>query len=251
MSGVGDDASERARAAAQAQTKLPKRFYRSVAVLELSDGYGISLDERPVRTPQQNLLVLPTRALADAIAAEWDAQTDVIDPGRMPLTKLGNTAIDRIADDADKMIGEIVAFTQSDLLCYRAADPVKLVELQSRHWDPILRFAEGFLGVSFKVTNRIIHVSQPPDIARKFIDHLRGLTGCQMAAMHGLTTLTGSALIAFAVAEKGIDSDAAWAAANLDEDWQISQWGEDYEAAARRAHRFNDYQAICQMLALV
>ena len=138
---------------------LPKRFYKSVAA---TDQLGIALDGRSVKTPLKAPLVLPTRALAEAVAAEWDAQIDVINPHAMPLTKLANTAIDRAIPEKSKIVAEILEFAGSDMICYRAESPAGLVQRQKTHWDPIIAWAKTDLKVEFKVVNTITHKRQSP-----------------------------------------------------------------------------------------
>ncbi len=219
---------------------LPKRFYKSVAV---TDQRGIALDGRPVKTPFKVALVLPTRALAEAVAAEWDAQFDVINPHAMPLTKLANTAIDRVHSERSKIAEEILEFAGSDLVCYRAQGPAGLVKRQSIHWDPIIAWAKAGLNGEFATVSTITHKPQSPPALQALEAHVKSLGPFSLVAVHALTALTGSALLAGMVASGKVAPDAAWLAANVDEDWQIETWGEDAEAAARRAGRFKEFTA--------
>jgi chaperone required for assembly of F1-ATPase len=219
---------------------LPKRFYKSVAV---TGQLGIALDGRNVKTPLKAALVLPNRALADAVAAEWDAQVDVINPHTMPLTKLANTAIDRATTEKSKIAAEILEFAGSDMVCYRAESPAGLVQRQTVHWDPIIAWAEADLKVDFATVNTITHKGQSLTALQALESHIKLLDPFSFVAVHNLTTLTGSALLAAMVADGKIPLDAAWLAANVDEDWQIETWGEDAGATARRAGRFNEFSA--------
>jgi chaperone required for assembly of F1-ATPase len=226
---------------------LPKRFYKSVAV---TNQLGIALDGRNVKTPLKAALVLPTRPLAEAVAAEWDAQVDVINPHAMPLTKLANTAIDRATAEKSKIAAEILAFAGSDMVCYRAESPAGLVLRQITHWDPVIAWAKSDLRADFTTMNTIVHKRQPPGALQALEAHIKLLDPFSFVAVHNLTTLTGSALLAAMVAIGKIRPDAAWLAANVDEDWQIETWGEDDEALARRAGRLNEFSACVRFVSL-
>ena len=226
---------------------LPKRFYRSVAV---TDHLGIALDGRNVKTPLKAPLVLPTRPLAEAVAAEWDAQVDVISPQAMPLTKLANTAIDRATTEKSEIAAEILEFAGSDMVCYRAESPAGLVLRQTTHWDPIIAWAKADLNVGFATGSTIIHRRQSPTALQVLEVHFKSLDPFSFVAVHNLTTLTGSALLAAMTAAGKTTADAAWLAANVDEDWQIETWGEDAEAMARRAGRLNEFSACVRFVNL-
>ncbi len=226
---------------------LPKRFYKSVAV---TDQLGIALDGRTVKTPLKAALVLPNRALAEAVAAEWDAQVEVINPHAMPLTKLANTAIDRANSEKPKIAAEILEFAGSDMVCYRAEAPEGLVLRQTAHWDPIIAWARSDLNVDFATVKTITHKRQLAAALKAMETHITSLGPFSFVAVHNLTTLTGSALLAAMVASGKIPLDAAWLAANVDEDWQIETWGADAEATARRAGRFNEFSACVRFVNL-
>jgi chaperone required for assembly of F1-ATPase len=226
---------------------LPKRFYKLVTV---TDQFGIALDGRNVKTPLKAPLVLPTRALAEAVAAEWDAQIDVINPHAMPLTKLANTAIDRAIPEKSKIMAEILEFAGSDMVCYRAESPAGLVQRQKTHWDPIIAWAKTDLRAGFTAVNTIIHKSQSPTALQSLETHIEGLDPFSFVAVHNLTTLTGSALLATMLTIGKIPTQAAWRAANVDEDWQIETWGEDAEAMARRTDRLNEFSASVKFVNL-
>lgn len=226
---------------------LPKRFYKSVAV---TDQLGIALDGRNLKTPLKAALLLPTRALAEAVAAEWDAQAGVINPHAMPLTKLANTAIDRAMSEKSRIAAEILEFAGSDMVCYRAESPAGLVMRQTSHWDPIIAWAKADLNANFAAVNTITHKRQPPAALQALEIYINSLDPFSFVAVHNLSTLTGSALLAAMTAAGNIAADAAWLAANVDEDWQIETWGEDAEAGARRAGRHSEFSACVRFVNL-
>lgn len=230
---------------------LPKRFYSSVAIADEGAGFALLLDGKKVRTPGKAQLLLPTRALAEAVAEEWRAQTERIDPATMPLTRLANSAIDGVPGREQAVIDDILAYAGSDLLCYRADGPRGLTEAQSRHWDPVLAWAKSALGAPLVVTEGVIHVAQPQASLDRLRDRLAGRDKFGLAALHVMTALTGSALLALAVALRKMSAEEAWEAAHVDEDWQIGQWGEDAEAAARRIARRRDFAAAARLLTLL
>jgi chaperone required for assembly of F1-ATPase len=226
---------------------LKRRFYAQAAVRDDPAGVAIVLDGRPIRTPARRMLAAPAWPLAEAIAAEWRAQADFIDPAAMPLTRLANTVIDGVAAAQDEVIAEVVKYLGSDLVCYRAISPDGLVARQARHWDPVLAWAKQELGADFAVGQGIIHVPQSADaVARARAALPRD--PWRLGAVHVITTLTGSALIALAVGRGDLGLDAAWAAANVDEDWNMDAWGRDELALKRRAFRFAEVEAAAMVL---
>ncbi len=228
---------------------LPKRFYQtaSVAVCE-TGGFGIALDGRLVKTPAKAMLAMPTKAAAQLICDEFSAQEDQIDPARMPVTRLANTAVDGVAADPQAVFEDILRFASSDLICYRAATPEELVERQAGAWDPVLDLVRDHYGAQFVLSEWVMHVDQPREaIAAIGVAIKPHENPVALAAIHSMTALTGSALLATCVANRLIDVDAAWAAAHVDEDWNISQWGEDGEAAQRRAFRHGDMRAAFRL----
>jgi chaperone required for assembly of F1-ATPase len=213
--------------------------------------FRILLDGRPARTPAKADLALPTRALAEAIAAEWEAQRDHIDAATMPLTRLANSAIDGVAARLPKVRADVVAFAANDLLCYRADGSDPLVQRQCQQWDPILAWSRDVLGARFEVATGLMPVAQPERACAAVAAALEGLDAFRLVALHVMTTLMGSALLALAHARGVLTAEAAWAAAHVDEDWQIGRWGEDADAAARRARRWAEMQAASRLLALL
>jgi chaperone required for assembly of F1-ATPase len=235
-----------------ARPALPRRFYRTAAaaVLQRQDGqaaYAVKLDGKPARTPAQRPLAAPLLALAEAIAAEWEAQHEVIDPAKMPLTRLANTIIDGVADSPGPVAAEVRKYLASDLLVYRAEGPEPLREREARHWDPILAWAAAALGARFAVGKGIVRVTQP-EAAVSAAGAAVPDDPWRLGAIHVITTLTGSALIALAVSRGRLSADAAWEAAHVDEDWNIEQWGRDQMALQRRAFRFAEFQAAVLVL---
>lgn len=230
----------------------PKRFYKN-ATRRAADGKGfvIELDGRAVRTPAKHLLLLPTVALAEAVAAEWAAQGERIDPATMPLTRLVNSAIDGVATRMDEVAADVVAFAGSDLTCYRAEAPRELVQRQHERWDPVLAWAAERLGHRFAIGHGVMPVRQSKAVLASLAEAIRPLSALELAALHVMTTLTGSALLAFAHLEGRVGPHEAWTSAHVDEDWQITQWGEDAEAKARRAFRWDEMQAASRLLSLL
>jgi chaperone required for assembly of F1-ATPase len=230
---------------------LPKRFYRSVTVADEDGGHGPLLDGKPVRTPGKAKLLLPKRTLAEAVAEEWDAQKEHIDPATMPLTKLANSAIDGVVDHEPAVIDDIMAHAGSDLLCYRADGPRGLIEAQNGSWDPVIAWAKSAFGTPLTVAQGVVHVAQPQASLDRLRERLTGFEPFGLTALHVMTALSGSALLALAVAEGRMTPEEAWGAAHVDEDWQISQWGEDTEARERRASRWRDFAAAARLLSLI
>jgi chaperone required for assembly of F1-ATPase len=231
---------------------LPKRFYKTVSVeAAAGGGHRLLLDGKPVRTPAKRELRLPTQALADAVAQEWSAHGERIDPSTMPLTKLANSSIDGVAARAGDVRAEIVKYAGSDLVCYRAESPQELVRRQSEHWDPILAWARETHGAQFQTVHGIMPVEQPAAATEAVAKAIASDDPFRLAAIHVMTTIMGSALLALAHTHGHLAADAAWAAAHVDEDWQISQWGEDAEAQARRDRRWAEMQAASRLLALL
>jgi len=230
--------------------RLRKRFYKDVSV---GENDGVLLDGKPVMTPARKPLAAPTRALAQALAAEWDAQKDEIDPARMPLTRLANAVIDAVAEKQRAVAAEIENYLGSDLLFYRAETPAGLIEKQAEHWDPVLEWAREKLGTRFVLAQGVVHVPQPSEAlaaARAAIpsDASDAKNIWRLGAVSSITSLTGSALLALALHQGARNADQVWAAAHVDEDWSAEQWGADEEAMARRATKQVDFRAAAQIL---
>lgn len=246
--GEGNDPMRQVQKAMR--TPLPKRFYKDVAIGPSENGFSVLLDGKPVRTPARNLLELPTAKAAQVIADEFAAQAAEINPALMPATRLANTVIDGIAPDPQPILEDIVRFAGSDLICYRASAPRELVERQATHWDKVIDWYRDAQGANFILAEGVMHVAQPREamavfnaIANRHADPFR--LGC----IHMFATLTGSAMLALAIAEGFLTVDEAWLAASVDEDWNAAHWGVDAEAEQRRAARKREMDAAGALLA--
>jgi chaperone required for assembly of F1-ATPase len=245
---MSEDETPMGAAQRLARPALPRRFYSQVSVEPQDGGFGVLLDGRTIRTPAKRPLVVPRRDVADAMAAEWEAQGEEIDPASMPLTRLVNSAIDRVSAEMAAVRDDIVKHAGSDLICYRAEGPQPLVEVEERLWSPILAAAERALGVRFVLAGGIVHVGQEPRTLAAVGEALAPYDALSLAAIHSMTTLTGSALIALGVARGELSAEDAWLAAHADEDWQMSQWGADELALEARANRWRDMQAAVRLV---
>ncbi len=234
---------------APARPELPKRFYTSVDIARDEAGLAVRLDGRPVRTPARSLLVVPSEVLASAIAEEWRSQREVIDPATMPVTRLANTVIDGIAPNPDPIRQDLARYAETDLLVYRADGPERLVARQVERWDPIVRWIEEEVAALLAIGRGVMFVAQPPEtVAALRARVARETDPFRVGGLHQATTLTGSLILALALAAGRLDAATAWSLAHLDEDWNIEQWGEDEEARARRDARFEDMRAAALML---
>jgi len=231
---------------------LRTRFYKEARVGEGPEGFQVLLDGKAVRTPARKLLAAPARALAEALAAEWEAQEAKVDPAVMPLTRLANSIIDGVAPAPEPVAAEIFFDLGTDLLFYRAPSPDGLVAAQRRHWDPVVEWAHETLGARFVLTESVVHLPQPAvAIGAAVATMPRGANikqAWQLGALHVVTTLTGSALLALAFAAGRLTVDDTWAAAHVDEDWNVEFWGRDELALQRRAYRFAEMQAAAAVL---
>ena len=229
-----------------------QRFYREASIgPRLTEGYAILLDGKPVRTPAGKPLALANREVAEAVATEWNAQESKIDPDKMMLTKLANTAIDRIAPDRSEAIRQIVAFGRSDLLCYRAQAPDDLVRRQDRVWNPLLDWASATYGIELERGAGVGYIEQPRPATAALEEALSHDTDLWLAACLAATTLTGSAIIALALAVGHMDASQAFAAAQLDEDYQAERWGRDEEAERRKRKKSDELTAIAHLFELL
>ena len=237
------------RAQIQMRQPLPKRFYKLAEVAEVPEGFAVRLDGKPVRTPGKAVLALSTAPAAELVAGEFSAQGETIDPVLMPILRLANTAIDGVANEMQAVLEDVMRFSSSDLLCYRADAPERLVATQAELWDPVLDWAQATLGARFFLAEGVMHVEQPREsVAAVGLWLRQRAEPFRLSAIHLMTTLTGSALLALAVEARMLEPDAAWAAAHVDEDWNIAQWGEDAEAAERRKARRRDFDAAVALL---
>lgn len=222
-----------------------KRFWTAVAV---TPERGVTLDDRPVRTPGRVPLILPTPTLAEAVAQEWRDAGETVDPRAMPLTGLANAAIDRVAPDPASFAAGLARYGESDLLCYRAEGPADLVARQEAAWDPVLAWARRRYDVHVETTAGIIHRAQPPATLARLGEAVTALDPFVLAALSPIVSLTGSLLLALAIVEQAITPDAAWRAAHVDEDYQAEFWGEDALATERHAHRRAEFDAAIRFL---
>lgn len=222
-----------------------KRFWTAAAV---TPERGVALDGGPVRTPGRAPLLLPTRALADAVAAEWNAVGDKVEPRAMPLTGLANAAIDRIAADPSAFAAGLARYGENDLLYYRAGSPDDLVARQDAAWDPVLAWATHRYDVHFEPTAGVMPRAQPPATVARLGVAAAAFDTWTLAPLSPLVTLTGSLLLALALVEGALSPEEAWAAAHVDEDWQAEQWGVEPLAADRRAHRRREFDAAVSFL---
>ena len=227
-----------------------KRFYSHAGVAETPDGFAITLDDKPVRTPSGRVLVAPTREIADAMAGEWDAQQEIIDPLTMPLTRFANSVVDAVVDRVEAVADDIAKYLGSDLLFYRAGYPEALVAREAAAWDPVLFWAADSLGAHFILAEGIIHVRQP-DTAIIAARAALPADPWSIAALHVVTTLTGSACSHWRCCMACSIPGRSGHAAHVDEDWNIEKWGVDAEVAARRAARLVDFEAAASILKAV
>lgn len=228
-----------------------RRFYKTAEVEEESGGFALSLDGRRARTPGRNLIAAQSPALMLEVAKEWGRQRETIDPQDMPLTRLLNSAIDGVAHTMAETRADILRYAGSDLLCYRAEEPDTLAERQAHAFDPVLRWAADELGARFAVTAGITHVAQPREALAAISAALDAYDDAiALAALSAMTTLTGSALLALAVARGFLPAEAAWRAAHVDEDFQAERWGVDAEAMAQREARRREFEAAATVAAL-
>ena len=227
------------------------RFYSHATLRTAQGGFEILLDERPVKTPARRPLLLPTEPLARAVAEEWNAQGEKVDPRSMPLTGLANAAIDRVAPDAESFARGLAAYGANDLLCYRAEGPSSLVARQAELWDPLLAWARRRFDVDFEIVCGIMHRPQHEATLRQLAHAVAARDPFALAGLSPIVTIGGSLIVALALAEEAIDLDTAWSAATLDEAWQAEQWGEDAEAAAALEARRHDFAAAYRFLTLI
>ncbi len=228
-----------------------KRFYKNAAAAPGEGGYQILLDGRPVKTPARAGLQTPSETLAQAIAAEWQNQPDQIDPRSMPLTGLANATIDRVLPDPESFARGLGLYAETDLLCYRADQPQALVARQTDRWDPLLAWARRRYDVDFEIVSGVMHRPQPPSTVAQLARAVSSRSPFELAALSPLVTVSGSLIIALALVEKAIAFDDAWAAASLDEAWQLEQWGSDAEAEKALEARRLDFDAGYRFLQLL
>lgn len=228
-----------------------KRFWTSAEPVEAEQGWGIALDGKTLRTPARAPLVVPSHALADAIADEWASVAETVDPRTMPLTGLANAAIDRVAVDPDAFAAGIARYAEADLACYRAEFPVELTARQAERWDALLCWARRRYDVDFCTTAGVMHVAQPAATVQRLVHAVAALDPFPLAGLSPLVTTGGSLLAALAVLEQALTAEEAWRAVTIDEQWQLEQWGSDTEAEAALDARRRDFFAAARFLELL
>lgn len=209
-----------------------KRFWKEASVEEVDGGFTVRLDGRAVKTPAKAALIVPTRALAELIAAEWDAQVETVDPTTMPATRAANAAIDKVAIQHAEVAEMLAEYGGTDLLCYRATAPEELIARQAADWDPLLDWAAGQFGGRLVTGAGVMHVPQDPALLQAMAQRVHGLAPFELTAFHDLVALSGSLVIAFAVLDELQTDEALWKASRIDETWQQEQWGADEEEVA-------------------
>lgn len=228
---------------------LPRRFWKETKSVTRDGLHHLEFDGRPAFTPARKPLAFADAALAEALRAEWDGVGEFVDPAQMPLTRMVNSALDGVANEMDAVAAEIAKYAGSDCLCYRADGPERLSALQTAQWDPLLEWARERWGARFNLSAGVMFVDQPGetiDAIRRCVAQVK--SPMHLAALHVMTTLTGSVLLALAVQQGRLSAEEAWALAHLDEDFQMEVWGQDEEALARRAARWRDMQAAAMLV---
>ena len=227
-----------------------KRFWKEAAVVEVADGFSVLLDGRSVKTPAKRALSVPTREMALAIAAEWQAQEGEIKPHTMPVTKTANAAIDKVAVQHAEVADMLAAYGDADLLCYRADTPEELVARQAAQWDPMLDWAEKVFNARLQTRTGIMHIPQDAQALAALSDRTHAMTAFELAAFHDLVSLSGSLVIGFAAAMQAHDTNALWNMSRLDEIWQAEQWGKDDDAEALSAQKRDSFLHASRMFTL-
>ena len=228
----------------------PRRFWTEARAEPAEGGFTVLLDGRPVRTPARAALVVPSRAMADAIAAEWQAQGATVDPATMPMARYAHSAIDTVAPQFDAVAARVAAYGGSDLLCYRAGAPAALAARQAAAWDPPLAWARQSMGAALVVTTGVMPVRQPDDAVGRLEAQVRAMAPFALAALHDLFAITGSLVLGLAVTRGRLTAESAWAISRIDETWQAELWGADEEAAQAEAVRHAGLLDAARFLAL-
>ena len=219
----------------------PKRFWKEATVAEVEGGFRVELDGRPVRTPAKTQVILPTKGLAEAIAAEWDAQEGEVDPSKMPFTRTANSALDKVATQQAEVADMLAEYGGTDLLCYRATSPQELISRQAAAWDPMLDWAEAELGARLAIGSGVMHVAQDQAALDILAARVHEMNNFKLASFHDLVGISGSLVLAFAAAFNQQEIDAIWALSRIDESWQEEQWGVDEEAAEQAAVKKSEF----------
>ncbi len=218
-----------------------KRFWKEASVVAVPGGYTVHLDGRPVRTPAKAALIVPTQALAEVIAAEWQAQEGRIDPNAMPFTRSANAAIDKVTAQQAEVARMLVGYGDADLICYRAQSPAELVARQAEAWDPLLDWAESVLGARLSPVVGVVHVPQEPEALEHLDAQVAALDIWALTAFHDLVSLSGSLVIGFSALRDLHAPEHLWRLSRIDETWQEEQWGSDEEAKRAALRKESDF----------
>lgn len=228
-----------------------KRFWKDVSVEESADGFAILLDGKPVKTPARRSCSVPVRAMADEIAAEWDAQEELVSPLKMPMTRVAATCLDRVAPELTAVQEMIIAYGGTDLLCYRATHPVELIARQTAGWDPVLAWAADAFGAQLNTGSGVMHIAQPPAAEDALGRQVREVDAWRLTGLSELVTISGSLVLGLAVLKKRLRPDEAWHLSRIDEQWNIDEWGEDFEAVELAAKREADFMQAARVLEML
>lgn len=225
----------------------PKRFWKAVQVEPSEGGFAVKLDARPVKTPAKAPLLVPNKAFAKRVAAEWESVEEEIDPASMRYTRAANAAIDKVAIQHREVADMMAAYGGTDLLCYRAPDPAELIARQIEAWDPLLDWAAETMGARLKTTQGVLPITQDEAALEPLRARVHGLTAFELTAFHDLVTISGSLIIALGVIDKRIDAPFGWSVSRIDETYQEEQWGEDEEAQEQVAIKHADFLAAAEI----
>ncbi|WP_260483361.1 ATP12 family chaperone protein [Sphingomicrobium flavum] len=228
-----------------------KRFWKNVSAEAVEGGFAIHLDGRAVKTPMRADLVAPTRALADAIVAEWEAVGEKIDPAAMPMTGLANAAIDRVRPDTAAFAANLSRYAENEMCCYRADAPAELAGRQADAWDALIDWAQQRYGIAFTTTTGVMHVDQPAETLERLVAEVAGEDAFHLAGLSPLVTAGQSLLVALALRHGEMGSEKGWLATRIEEDWQAEQWGQDDEAVKAGEARRADFMNGARFLSLL
>ncbi|MCB2137025.1 MAG: ATPase [Rhodobacteraceae bacterium] len=227
-----------------------KRFWTNATVVPVDGGFRVALDKRFVATPAKTALVLPTERMAQAVAAEWNAQEKRIAPETMPVTRSANAAIDKVGPQFEEVADLIAAYGASDLLCYRAPHPEVLAERQALAWDPMLDWAHATYGVRLETGAGVTPIAQPESALARLSQEVRRFTSFELVALHDLVGLSGSLILGLGAAKGAEAPEKIWKISRIDEDWQAEIWGQDDEAAQSAANKRAEFLHAIRFLAL-
>lgn len=231
-------------------TRAAKRFYKTAEVAATPDGFSVTLDGRPVKTPVGSLLIMATEDLAAAVAEEWLAQQETIKPHTMPVTQLAATSLDRVAPRRGEVVDQAISYASTDLVCYRAEEPPDLIQRQEAHWQPLLEWVFELCGARLRVTSGVIPLKQPDHALDNLRDLIDRFTDEELTALVTAMQASGSLVVALALICGRVDADTAFAASQLDESYQMERWGEDKEAADRRRRVLEEVRVAAAFLEL-